>query len=211
VWFRLLLLLVASSLLAPLVGAESPKLVVLIAVDQLRRDRLDPDLPGGLGRLAREGRVFSDGVLDHAVTETCPGHASMLTGRHPGAVGITANTYVDRATSTRRYCVEDPAPDAAVLTPTGEPGPGRSPRTLKADTLGDWLKAADPEARVFSVSAKDRAAITLGGRRPDGAYWLIREPEPIFTTSGYYRSALPEWVMAFNRADGGGLASRVPA
>ena len=209
--FRFLFFLLVSSLLAPVVRASSPTLVVLIAVDQLRRDRLDGALPGGLGRLAREGRVFSDGVLDHAVTETCPGHASMLTGRHPGASGIPANTYVELATSTRRYCVEDAAADAAVFTATGEPGPGRSPRTLKSDTLGDWLKAADPEARVFSVSAKDRAAITLGGRAPDGAYWMIREPEPIFTTSGYYHAALPEWVEAFNRGDGGGLASRVPA
>lgn len=208
--FRCLLLILVSSLLAPVVQASSPTLVLLIAVDQLRRDRLDGRLPGGLGRLAREGRVFSDGVLDHAMTETCPGHASMLTGRHPGASGIPANTYVELATSTRRYCVEDPAADAAVFTGSGDPGPGRSPRTLKAETLGDWLKAADPEARVFSVSAKDRAAITLGGRAPDGAYWMIREPEPIFTTSGYYHDALPEWVATFNRGDGG-LASRVPA
>ncbi|MFP6630048.1 MAG: alkaline phosphatase family protein [Myxococcota bacterium] len=204
-------LALAVGLLAPIVEASSPKLVVLIAVDQLRRDRLDATLPGGLGRIVREGHVFSDAVLDHAMTETCAGHVTMLTGRHPGPSGIVGNTYIDVETGARRYCVEDHAVDAAVLGGGDDPEDGRSPRNLRVDTLGDWLKAADPEARVFSVAAKDRSAITLGGRRPDGAYWMIREGAPIFTTSRYYRGELPEWVEAFNRADGGGLVSRVPS
>ena len=208
---RLIVLALAVGLWAPIVQASSPKLVVLIAVDQLRRDRLDATLPGGLGRIVREGHVFSDAVLDHAATETCPGHVTMLTGRHPGPSGIIGNTYIDLETGARLYCVEDHAVDAAVFGGGDEPGDGRSPRNLRVDTLGDWLKAADPDARVFSVSAKDRSAITLGGRHPDGAYWMIRDGAPIFTTSRYYRSGLPEWVEAFNHAGGGGLASRVPS
>ncbi|MEE2673150.1 MAG: alkaline phosphatase family protein [Myxococcota bacterium] len=201
----------ALGLSAPIVQAASPKLVVLIAVDQLRRDRLDATLPGGLGRIVREGHVFSDSVLDHATTETCAGHVTMLTGRHPGPSGIVGNTYIDLETGERRYCVEDHAADAAVLGGGPDPEDGRSPRNLRVDTLGDWMKAADPEVRVFSVAAKDRSAITLAGRQPDGAYWMIRDGAPIFTTSRYYREGLPEWVEAFNRADGGGLASRVPS
>jgi hypothetical protein len=185
--------------------------VVLIAVDQLRRDRLDTALPGGLGRLMREGHVFRGAALEHAATETCPGHASMLSGRHPGSVGIPGNTYIDVRTGARRYCVEDRAADASVLGGGKEPEDGRSPRTLRFDSLGDWLKAADPQARVFSVSAKDRSAIVLGGRRPDAAYWMVLDRPPIFTTSRYYRDALPEWVVEFNRPEAGGLASRVPS
>lgn len=189
------------------VDAAAPALVVLLAVDQLRRDRLDATLPGGLGRLAREGRVHTEGLLDHSATETCPGHASMLSGRHPGPSGIPGNSYIDRANGERRYCVADPAEDAAVLG--GDPNAeyGRSPRNLRVDVLGDWMKRADPETRVFSVSAKDRAAITLGGQRPDGVYWLVRGPDPRFTTSRYYRESLPPWVDAWN---GVGLAARVP-
>ena len=33
---------------------SGPSLVLVIAVDQLRRDRVDGSLPGGLGALARE-------------------------------------------------------------------------------------------------------------------------------------------------------------
>jgi predicted AlkP superfamily pyrophosphatase or phosphodiesterase len=177
--------------------AERPRLVLLLAVDQLRRDRLDPTLPGGLGRLRREGRVFADAALQHAATETCPGHVTMLTGRHPGPAGVPGNRFVDRQSGESRYCVGDPAEDARTLGGSE----GRSPRRLRVSALGDWLKASDPESRVFSVSPKDRAAIVLGGQRPDAAYWLDRKQALGFTTSAYYRSELPAWVGEFTGAD----------
>lgn len=172
---------------------------MLVAVDQLRRDRLSEDQPGGLGRLQREGRVFPDAALAHAVTETCPGHATMLSGLHPAHSGIPGNSYRDPETLESRYCVEDRSEDAAVLTRPGKPSAGRSPRALKAGTLGDWMKAQHPGTRVFSVSAKDRAAITTAGRDADAAYWLARGETPGFVTSRYYRESLPEWVEAWNR------------
>ncbi len=197
--------------LAPPPGAradQDPSLVLLVAIDQLRRDRLDPAMPGGLGRLAREGRVYSEALLDHSATETCPGHVTMLTGRHPGPAGVAANTYVEIETGERTYCVEDHAPDAAVLGVAPDPRSGRSPRKLRVDALGDWMKAADPDTRVFTVAGKDRSAIVLGGRHPDAAYWLRRNEHSGFTTSRYYREALPDWVVAWNAV---GLAERVPA
>ncbi|HYB12183.1 MAG TPA: alkaline phosphatase family protein, partial [Myxococcota bacterium] len=168
--------------------------------------------PGGLGRLMREGRVFADAALEHADTETCPGHATMLTGRHPGPAGIPANEFVERDTGRLVYCVQDDAPDAAVLGGGTESGQGRSPRKMRVTALGDWLKASQPGARVFSLSGKDRAAITLGGQHPEVAYWFDRGPAQGFTTSRYYRSELPDWVRAFNRpADGvPGFLARVP-
>lgn len=188
-----------------------PRLVLVISVDQLRADRLDPRLPGGLGRLAREGRVFADAAHAHSDTETCPGHAVLLTGRHPGAVGVPANDWIDRASGRSRYCVEDDAPDAAVLgAPLPEPGDaptGRSPRLLRVDALGDWLRAAHPGARVFSVSGKDRAAIAMAGRRPDGAYWLDSKGALGFTTSAYYQPALPEWARAWHGENAAWLAA----
>jgi len=196
----------------PAPGAP-PHLVLLLAVDQLRPDRLSTALPGGLGRLMREGRVFADAALEHADTETCPGHASMLTGRYPGPAGVPSNEFVDRETGRLVYCVEDDAPDAAVLEGGSEPAPGRSPRKMRASALGDWLKASRPGTRVFSLSGKDRAAITLGGQHPDVAYWFDRGPALGFTTSRYYRSELPAWVRAFNRPVDGvpAFLARVPA
>jgi len=185
-----------------------PRLVLLLVVDQLRADRLDPSLPGGLGRLAREGRVFLDARLDHAHTETCPGHVAAATGRHPGPAGIPGNWFVEREVGVERYCVEGPATDARVHGADH----GRSPRNIRASALGDWLREAHPGARVFSVSGKDRAAVALGGQRPDAAFWLDREGALGFTTSAYYLPGLPAWLEAFNggAAAEAGFLAEVP-
>lgn len=181
---------------SPAPAAGPPRLVLVVAVDQLRRDRVGAELPGGLGRLVREGASFPEAALAHAVTETCPGHATLLTGLVPARTGVPSNSFVDTEAGRRVYCVEDAAADARVFG--GEEG--RSPRTLRVDALGDWMKAADPRSRVFAVSGKDRAAVMLAGRRPDAAYWFRRGDPPTFTTSGYYAERLPDWVVAWNGA-----------
>jgi predicted AlkP superfamily pyrophosphatase or phosphodiesterase len=180
-----------------------PRLVVVISVDQLRNDRVQRQWPGGLGRLMREGRNFVDSSLDHGVTTTCPGHAVMLTGVQPSRAGIAGNTYIDRQTWEERYCVDDIDDNARVIGGTKN----RSPRALKVDTLGDWLKAESPDSRVFSVSGKDRAAIMLGGQHPDGAFWFDVDTVT-FTSSGYYMAELPDYVTAFNGESN--LAARLP-
>jgi len=195
-------------LAGPARGEEAVRLVLLIAVDQLPADRVDADLPGGLGRLAREGRFYTDATLDHAMTETCAGHATILTGRHPAQVGIPGNQFLDLEEAKAVYCVADSDPAARVLGGAE----GRSPRNLRATALGDWMKTADPATRVFSVSGKDRAAITLAGRAPDVAYWFHPVEEVGFTTSGYYLDRLPQWVREFNGHDPpeDGFLTRVP-
>lgn len=172
----------------------APRLVLVLSIDQLRADRLDATLPGGLGRLAREGRRFVDAAYPHANTETCPGHATMLTGRHPGAAGVPLNDAIDRATGQSVYCAEDAAEDARVIGPSGDAGEGRSPRRLRTTAFGDWLKAASPGSRVFTVAGKDRSAIMMGGQKPDGAYWFDATPPGGFTTSRWYAAELPVWA-----------------
>src|SRR5437879_10838878 len=74
--------------------APRPRLVVVITVDQLRPDYFDryrSQLTGGLGRLLRQGAYFADAYQDHAVTETAPGHSTILSGRWPAHTGIISN------------------------------------------------------------------------------------------------------------------------
>jgi len=177
-----------------LAASPPPGLVVVLVVDQMRADELALRSGGGFGWMLSHGRVFDEARVDHAHTETCPGHAVLLTGRQPGAAGIPGNVFVLRDTGETRYCVEDPRPHSAQLSGDG----GRSPRWLRPPTLGDWLHAADPGARVHAVSSKDRAAIMLGGQHPDGAWWMDRSHGTGFTTSRYYRDRLPAWVASFN-------------
>src|SRR5216117_625543 len=124
-----------------------PKLVVVITVDQLRPDYLDrwkSQLSGGLFQLVTEGAVLADGYQDHAVTETAPGHSTVLSGRWPAHTGIIRNS----------QGVQDSTAPLVGAT-SGEAG-GASPRRFRGTAFLDWLRAADPGTRALSVSAKDR-------------------------------------------------------
>ena len=159
-------------------------LVVLVAVDQLRPDYLrtfDRQFTGGFRRLLDRGAVFEQGRQLHAITETAPGHATMLSGRHPARTGIVSN----------EHGVEDP------LAPfLGNPHViGASPRNFRGTTLFDWMLAGDPGVRVLSVSRKDRGAILPVGRARGEVYWSF---DGRFATSRYYADTLPDWVEAFN-------------
>ena len=193
---RVISLFLAVLFLNVTVLAASPKLVVLLAIDQLRPDRLSTELPGGLGRLMREGYVFSNATLDHAVTNTCPGHVVMSTGVNPGRAGIPGNSFIDHETMAPRYCVDDDDKANVVLGDYTY----RSPNNILVSGLGDWLKETSPRSKVFAVAGKDRSAITLAGKQADGVYWYNYRISR-FTTSGYYARELPDYVRAFNGED----------
>lgn len=161
-----------------------PRLVVFITVDQLLPvylDRYAAQLTGGLGRLRRDGAVFTRAYQDHAVTETAPGHASTLSGRFPRSTGIVAN---DRGVGD---------PQAPVI---GGGGAGASPYRFRGSVLYDWMRAKDPSARALSVSRKDRGAILPMGRAGRDIYWYASDGR--MTTSTWYRDTLPAWVQRFN-------------
>jgi predicted AlkP superfamily pyrophosphatase or phosphodiesterase len=162
-----------------------PTLVLFLTVDQMRADYFDrflPQLTGGLGRLYNHGAVFVHGAQDHAITETAPGHATVLSGREPWSTGIVANA----------QGVLDPQGPLV----NGVAGDPASPYRFRGSTLIDWIRSADPRARALSVSRKDRAAILPIGRAHQLAVWY--SPDGVFTTSTYYSDTLPGWLTAFN-------------
>ena len=159
-------------------------LVVLVVVDQMRADylpRFAAQWTGGFARLYRGGTVFEHARQDHAATETAPGHSTMLSGREPAHTGIVLNS----------RGVQDP--DAPLVGRTA--GEGASPRRFRGTTLVDWMRSRDPDARVLSVSRKDRGAIFPVGRAKGAVYWF---DAGAFTTSRYYGDSLPAWVERFN-------------
>jgi predicted AlkP superfamily pyrophosphatase or phosphodiesterase len=177
------LLVALAALGHPSAAANRPRLVLVITVDQLRSDYLDrwkAQLTGGFGVLGAEGAVFSNAFQDHAVTETAPGHASILSGRWPAHTGILRN---DAGVSDST---------APLLETTG---PGASPARFRGTEFFDWLKVADPRARALSVSRKDRAAILPIGRAKESVFWYANG---LFTSSRYYADSLPAWVKRFN-------------
>jgi hypothetical protein len=189
--------------------APPPRLVVIIVVDQFRADYLDRFgawlSSDGFRRLQREGTTFTGARYHHAITQTAAGHAQMSTGAFAERHGIIGNDWLDRNRWEMVNSVEDPASPLVGVSPA-ELGPelalaptkgGRSPRHLQIDTLADALKARDGDrCRVVGVSAKDRAAILLSGRRGDVALW---QEAGRFISSQYYGTAVPPWVNEFNR------------
>src|SRR6185503_193532 len=90
-----LLLALSGCASAPAPTAEKPRLIVFFVVDGLPqrqvvdyRDQLSAD---GFRRFLDRGAWFSDAHYAHAVTQTAPGHATMLTGAYPHRTGIIAN------------------------------------------------------------------------------------------------------------------------
>jgi predicted AlkP superfamily pyrophosphatase or phosphodiesterase len=178
---------------------DPPRLIVSVVVDQLRADMLDQfdeAFTHGLRRLRDEGFRFTDGVQDHAFTETAAGHATIGTGVVPARHGIIANQWLNELEGggfAPMYSVAD-----STVRILGEPNaPGRSPRNLERDGLADWVQDAHPDAVVLSVSRKDRSAIGLAARASGHVYWLSGS-EMRFVTSDNYRSEYPEWVDDFN-------------
>ncbi len=172
--------------------------MVYLIVDQLRGDMLDryaPLFTGGFKRLMEEGLYFTNALHDHAQTETSPGHASISTGVYPTRAGIPANAWREGEGSQLRavFNVADPG-----VGLTGIPGSiGSSPNVLRRTGLADWVKGASPDAKVVSVSAKDRAAILLAGKSQGEVYWFDSQVGR-FVTSTFYRSENPSWLERFN-------------
>lgn len=150
---------------------NAPRLIVAIAIDQFSADlfaQYRPHFTGGLARLAT-GAVFPAGYQSHAATETCPGHATILTGVRPGRAGIIANTWIDQSIARDRkmvYCAEDETKTAA--DPKDYVA---SVSHLLVPTLGERIKVQWPASRNVAVSGKDRGALMMGGHTIDAVYW----------------------------------------
>ena len=195
-----------------------PKLILAISVDQFSGDlfaQYRQRFSGGLARLLG-GAVFPAGYQSHAATETCPGHSTLLTGTRPARNGIIANNWFDPASRGDKpvYCAEDPRDPASSAR-----DPVVSSYHLKVPTLGDLMKKANPATRNVAVSAKDRAAVMMGGHNIDAAYWFKsgafasfrgRALSPVATSqnagiaatlkTGAPALAIPAWCAAADHA-----------
>ncbi len=195
-YFSLIFLLLSVCSQAP--ANPGPKLVILLSVDQMRADYLNRfrnDFTGGFKRFVEEGMVFENASLNYAPSETGPGHATLATGCYPWKSGIVSNNWIDPSSHADVYCVQD-----SLAAKTDGEGGGASPRNLEVPALGDWLRQASPESKVVAISAKDRAAILMGGLHPTGTYWYDTRSGHMVTSS-YYTNSDPQWVRDFNAAD----------
>jgi predicted AlkP superfamily pyrophosphatase or phosphodiesterase len=181
-----------------------PKLIVAISIDQFAAglfEQYRAGYTGGLRTLAN-GVAYASGYQSHSGTETCPGHSTILSGRHPSSTGIAANGWYDVKTGSNVYCVG--------IAGTSDPD-ARGPAYLRVPTFGEWLKQQQPPARVIAVSGKDRAAIMMAGHNPDAVYWW--KDGTGFITSRYAGPVTPivtKVAQAFNAVTFGAWSKAAP-
>ncbi|MFL6728128.1 MAG: alkaline phosphatase family protein [Sphingomicrobium sp.] len=207
---RKFVLATAAALFASQSAAQAPtppKLLVVIAVDQFSANLFDeyrPQFTGGLARLA-SGTVFHNGYQSHALTETCPGHSTLLTGDHPARTGIINNFWVDQSigrSDKNVYCAEDESQPGTSSTAYKV-----SPRHLLVPTLGELMKARWPASRSVAVAGKDRAAVMMTGHKVDQRwYWNGKT----FDTD-VQGTVVPKVVPKFQAALAAALAQPRPA
>ena len=209
--FVLLLILGFSS--SALAANKSPRLILQITVDQLRGDLPGRYLAqmgsGGFRYLLENGVVYKNAHHAHATTETIVGHATLATGAHPSDHGLIGNIWFDRVSGELIYNIEDArypllttgadVDKATEIDPTQRAARtgGRSPASMLVSTFSDELAihTAD-QAKVFSVSVKDRGAVSMAGHAGK-AFWFSKATGE-FVTSRFYYDQYPAWVNAFN-------------
>jgi predicted AlkP superfamily pyrophosphatase or phosphodiesterase len=183
----------------PLAAAPgAPRLVLLVVVDQLPDWALDLHLPllaeDGLLRRALGNGRRARAELPYAATLTAPGHGTVSTGTTPAEHGIYTNSLWSGARRSLVSIVDDGEHPVA-----GRGDVFASPAVLRRPTIADALKASTGgKARVVSLSLKERAAVALGGKRPDLALWYDKKVRG-FTTSSYY-GAVPAWLTGHQAA-----------
>jgi hypothetical protein len=139
--------------------------------------------------------------------ETAAGHATLATGVFPSRHGIVSNTWRQRTGFdwVTTYAVADTA--HLILGHEHDVTlDGRSPKNVLRESLADWVRAADPDARTVSISKKDRAAIAMAGHTDSNVWWMI-DQYGTFVTSTYYADRYPTWMTRFNQEVMPGIAS----
>lgn len=177
---------------------ERPKLIVGLAVDQMRWDYLyyyyNEYGEGGLKRLLSEGFSCQNTLINYTPTVTAIGHTSIYTGSVPALHGIAGNNF--RIDGKPVYCCAD----KNVKSVGSNNSAGQmSPHNLLATTIGDQLRiATDYQSKVIGIALKDRAAILPAGHSANAAYWWDKKAGH-FVSSSFYMNKLPKWVTKFNK------------
>jgi predicted AlkP superfamily pyrophosphatase or phosphodiesterase len=193
----------AQAARATQVPASRPKLVVVIAVDQMRGDypvRYASLMTKGIKRLTTEGAWFKNAAYPYLNTFTCVGHNTIGTGTLPYQHGMMQNVWFDRETQKPVACTSDAS--VTDMTTTGPAsGVGDSAVRNLRPTLADLMRR-DLHSRVVTMSMKARAAIGLAGHGGDAVIWL--DERGALETSSAFGSSMPGWAVAFAKGNASG-------
>ncbi len=130
-------------------GFATPRVVMLLVLDGMRRDYFDryAGVMPTLTALRQHGAWFSQARVNVLPTNTAVGHSTISTGTDPGVHGITGNSVYDFRQHRRIDLFA-----------------GDLPHDLMALTLADvWQLATSGHAIILAQGSVERAATPLAG------------------------------------------------
>ena len=180
----------------PLTVKSAPKLVVNIAIDQLRTDYLEAFAPlycnEGFRMLLAKGRVYENASYPFSPIDRASAIAAISTGTTPYYNSIVSARWLDKETLRPVHCVDD-SKYGGYLTQDCS-----SPKNMSTSTIGDELKVStDGTAVVYAVAPFRDAAVLSAGHAADGALWIDND-NGFWCSSNYYFKSNPSWIQAFN-------------
>ena len=175
---------------------DAPRLVISIAIDQLRSDYLEAFAPlyteGGFKRLLSQGHVYVNGTYPFAPIDRASAVAALSTGVTPYYNSIVGARWLNRETLRPIGCVDDAKNPGLFTDETA------SPLGISTSTIADELKVAtNGGGLVYSIAPFRDAAVLAGGHAADGVFW-IDDSYGQWCSSQYYFPTLPQWVYAYN-------------
>lgn len=167
-----LLLVIPGSLRVTAHRQSTPKLVVILVVDQMRGDYLEwygAGLTSGLRRLMRDGAWFTKAAYPYLNTVTCAGHSTIGTGTFPYRHGMILNSWLDRTTGKSPYCTDDPTATEISYNKLS-PVQGDSAKLLLVPAIGEQI--VERGGRSVAISMKPRSAVPLTGHKATAVMWF---------------------------------------
>ncbi len=174
-----------------------PKLVVNIAIDQLRTDYLEELEPlygnYGFRKLLHEALFYTNAEYPFIPVDCASALATINTGTTPHCNGITAGKWIDRNSGHTISCVDDQS-YRGVNTKDNS-----SAHNILTTTLSDELKIKSwGVSQIYSIAENRESAIISAGHNADGVYW-INTANNTWCTSTYYTKELPKWLDVYNK------------
>lgn len=201
--------LISSAQAQDKVESEETKLIIQITLDQFKADYLErfkPAFKYGFKRVLEGGFVIKNAFVDHAITDSYPGHASLSTGMFPRNHGLSANAWWTLKEGGWQSISADDDRQTTIVGSSGRIG--TSAKHMTASTIADWVKTSNPSAKAISLSAGTKIAMAYGGKSADAIYWLDR-PTGRFVSSSYYIDEYPKWINDFNDITFGKLKKKI--
>lgn len=184
-----------------ILNAQSPKLFVMISVEELRSDlliELSKQMPNndGIKQLIESGRLYTEVLHPLLSADATASEAILQTGTTALANGITARQPLIKLSDGRRITATSALEDKSH---TGYATSDRlSPLALSAPSISDQLKQNSAGISiVYSIAPSAEEAIIAGGQLADGAFW-IDSSTGRWASSTYYKGGFPKYIEQLN-------------